>query len=104
MCEWHKEKRRVDEGKLQRIIQAVIMAVLIGLGEAHEGVDERSAEDEQRTGPSMCVVALSGVLFMCMCRTLFSAAVLLKSRVKERIGRKRIERKEKKKRKGKEKK
>ena len=86
-------KRKVDEGKLQRIIQAVTMAVLIGLGEAHEGVDERSEEDEQRTGPSMCMIAVSGMLLICICKTLFSAAVLLKSRVKERIRIRRFERK-----------
>ena len=75
-------KRRVDEGRLQRIIQAVTMAVLIGLGEAYKEADEDSverysSEDEQRTGPIMCMIVVSAVLFMCVCKTLFSAAVLL---------------------------
>ena len=87
-------KRRVDEGKLQRIIQAVTMAVLIGLGEAHEVNGEGNDEDEQRPGPSMCMIAIAGMLLMCICRTLFTAAVLLKSRVGRKAGKKRRERKE----------
>ena len=91
MCEWHKEregKRRFDEGKLQRMIQAVTMAVLIGLGEAYKANGEGNGKGDQRPGLSMCMIAIAGMLCTCICRKLFTAAVLLKSRVERKVGRK----------------
>ena len=81
-------RRRYDEGRLQRIIQAVTMAVLIGLGEAHKANGEEYGEDDQRPGLSMCMIAIAGMLCVSICRTLFTAAVLLKSRVEKKVGRK----------------
>ena len=93
-------KRKVDEGRLQRIIQAVTMAVLIGLGEAHEEASKSipESEDDERTGLTMCMILVSAMVFMCICRTLFSAAILLKSRVKGEVEKRKVERKEKEKR------
>ncbi|CAE7465496.1 unnamed protein product, partial [Symbiodinium microadriaticum] len=85
---------RMDEGRLQRIIQAVTMAVLVGLGEAYEEASERSPDEDQRVGLSMCMIAIAGLLFMCICRTVITAAVLLKRKVGKKTGRKRKERKE----------
>ena len=82
-------KRRVDEGRLQRIIQAVTMAVLIGLGEAHKEASKSMPESDydEETGPTMCMVLVSAMVFMCICRTLFSAAILLKTRAKGKVER-----------------
>ena len=46
----------------------------------------------------MCMIAMAGLLFICICRTVFTAAVLLKSRVGNKAERKRRERKAKEKR------
>ena len=54
-------KRKVDEGRLQRIIHAVTMAVLIGLGAAHKEASKSipESEDDEETGPTMCMVLVS---------------------------------------------
>ena len=90
-------KRKVDEVRLQRIIQAVTMAVLIGLGEAHKEASKSmpESEDDEGTGPTMCIVLVSAMVFMCICRTLLSAAILLKSRVKGKVEKRKVEREEK---------
>ena len=76
------------------------MAVLIGLGEAYKEASKSipESEDDEETGPTMCVVLVSAMVFMCICRTLFSAAILLKTSVKGKAEKRKVERKEKEKR------
>ena len=86
---------RFEDGRLQRIIQAVTMAVLVGLGEAYEERREGSSDEDQTAGLSMCTIAMAGLLFMCICRKVITAAVLLKGRLRAKAKRRRKEREEK---------
>ena len=86
---------RFEEGRLQRIIQAVTVAVLVGLGEAYEERSEGSPDEDQRAGLSTCTIVIAGLLFMCICRKVITAAVLLKGRFRAKAEGRRKEREEK---------
>ncbi|CAE7248688.1 unnamed protein product, partial [Symbiodinium natans] len=67
--------RRVSEGKLTKIIQAVTMAVLVALGEAKKfGEEEENGKDE---GLTVCMRALI-VLIGCVCCYLIPVAAVLR--------------------------
>ena len=89
-------RTRVDEGKTQRIIQAVTMAVLIGLGETHEEKDERRAQDEQRAGPSMCVIAMAEYCSCTYAEPCLPQLFCSRAGLKERLGRRREKEKKRK--------
>ena len=82
-------RRGIDEERIRRIIQAVTMAVLVGLGKAVEDEDRKEGQ-----GPScvMYMVAsmvmlgvLAQVIMSIFRRPIFAAAVFLKRKVARRL-------------------
>ena len=66
--------RRMNDERLAKIIQAVTMAVLIGMGEA-----KKAKKEDQGPGLVMCIMI--GCLTCMICCTVYPAAVFLPKRV-----------------------
>ena len=79
--------RSMEAGRLKKIIQAVAMAVMVALGEAH--TSEEAQEEDQ--GLSFAMLAMCMVVIVCVVlklKTPCAAAVCLKRRGEEKNKRK----------------